>query len=148
MTSLGTQFSSVQSLSHVRLFAMPWTAAYQASLSITNFQSLLKLMFIKLVMPSNNFIFCLPLYFLPLIFPSFGVFSNKSVLPIMWPKYWRLSFSIVLSNEYSRLISFRVDWLDLPAVQGTLKSLVQHHSLKASMLWCSAFFMVQLSHPP
>ena len=111
----------------------------------SSFRSLLKLMFIKLVMPPNNFVFCLPLYLLPLIFPSFGDFSNKSVLPIRWPKYWRLSFSIVPSNEYSGLISLRVDWLDLLAVQGTLKSLVQHHSLKASMLWRSDFFMVQLS---
>ena len=100
----------------------------------------------QFVMPPNNLIFCLPLYLLPLIFPSIGDFSDKSVLSIRWPKYRRLSFSIGPSNEYSGLISFRVDWLDLPAVQGTLKSLVQHHSLKASMLWCSAFFMVQLSH--
>ena len=140
--------NSVQSLRNVQLFAVSWGAARQVSLFITNSRSLLKLLFIKLMMPPNNFVFCLPLYLLPLIFPSFGDFSNKSVLPIMWPKYWRLSFSIVLSNEYSGLISLRMDWLDLLAVQGTLKSLVQHHSLKASMLWCSAFFMVQLSHPP
>ena len=104
-------------------------------------------MFIKLVMPPNNFIFCLPLYLLPLIFPSFGDFSNKSVFPISWPKYWMLSFSIVPSNEYSGLISFRMDWLNLLAVHGTLKSLIQHYSLKASILWYSAFFMAQLSHP-
>ena len=102
-------------------------------------------MFIKLVMPLNNFMFCLPLCLLPLIFPSIGDFSTKSVLPIRWPKYWRFSFNINPSNEYSGLISFRMDWLDLLPAQGTLKSLVQHHSLKASMLWCSAFFMAQLS---
>ena len=126
---------------------MSWGAAHQVSLSITNFQSLLRLMFIKLVMPPINFIFCLPLYLLPLIFASIRVFSNKLVLRIRWPKYGRLGFSIGPSNEYSGLISFRVDWLDLLAVQGTLESLVQHHSLKASFLLCSAFFMVQLSYP-
>ena len=126
---------------------MSWGGAHQASLSITNFWSFIKLMFIKLVMPPNNFIFCLLFCLLPLIFPSIRVFSNKLVFPIRWPEYQRLSFSIGPSNEYSGLISFRVDWLDILAVQGTLKSLVQYHSLKASMLWCSAFFMVQLSHP-
>ena len=126
---------------------MSWGAAHQVSLSITNFQSLLRLMFIKLVMPPINFIFCLPLYLLPLIFASIRVFSNKLVLRIRWPKYGRLGFSIGPSNEYSGLISFRVDLLDLLAVQGTLKSLAQYHSLKASMLWYSAFFMVQGSHP-
>ena len=143
--SLG--FSSVQSLSRVRLFETPWTAAVQASLSITNSQSLLKLMSIESVMPSNHLILCRPL-FLPLsIFPSIRVFSNESVLCIRWPKYWSFSFSISPSNEHSGLISFRMDWLDLLAVQGTLKSLLQHHSSKASILWCSAFFTVQLSHP-
>ena len=132
------KFSSVAQ--SCQLFATPWTVASQASLSITNFWSLLKFMFINLVMPPNNLIFCLPLYLLPLIFPSIRDFSDKSVLPIRWPKYWRLSFSIGPSNEYSGLISFRVDWLDLLAVQGTLNSLVQHRSLKASMLLCSAFF--------
>ena len=129
--------SSVQSLSRVQLFVTPWTAARQASLSITNSQSLLKLMSIKLVMPSNYLILCCPLL-LPSVFPSIRVFSNESVLCITWPKYWSFSFSISPSNEYSRLISFRMDWLDLLAVQGTLKSLLQHHSSKASILWCSA----------
>ena len=141
------QFSSVQSLSWVRLFATPWTAAHQASLSITNSWSLLKLMSIELVMPSNHLILCQPLLLLPLIFPSISVFSNESVLHIKWPKYWSFSFSISPFNEYSGLISFRIDWLDLLAVQGTLKSLLQHHSSKASILLCSAFFIVQLSHP-
>ena len=126
---------------------MSWGAAHQASLSITNFQGLLKLMFIKLMMPPNDFIFCLPLYLLPLIFPGIRVFSNKLILPIRWLKYWMLSFSIGPSKKYSRLISFRVDWLDLLAVQGDLKSLVQHHSLKTSVLWCLCFFMIQLSDP-
>ena len=139
-------FSSVQSLSRVRLFATPWTAAHQASLSITNTWSLLKLMSIELVMPSNHFILCRPFLLLPSIFPSIRVFSKESVLHIRWPKYWSFSFSISPSNEYSRLISFRVDWLDLLAVQGTLKSLLQHNSSKASVLQCSAFFMVQLSY--
>ena len=125
----------------------PWTTACYASLSITNSQSLLKLMSIELVMPSNHLILCLPLFLLPSIFPSIRVFSNESVLHIRWPKYWSFSFSISLSNEYSGLISFRMDWLNLLAVQGTLKSLLQHHSSKASILCCSAFFMVQLSHP-
>ena len=137
--------SSVQLLSGVRLFAIPWTAACQASLSITISQSLLKLMSIKLVMPSSHRILCRP--FLPhSIFPSIRVFSNESVLHISWPKYWSFSFNISPSNEHSGLISFRMDWLDLLAVQGTLKSLLQHHSSKASILWRSAFFMVQLSH--
>ena len=133
---------SVQSLSHVCLFAIPWTAVHQASLSITNSRSLLKLMSIELVMPSNHFILCHPLLLLPSIFPSIRVFSNKSILCIRWPKYWSFIFSISSSNEYSGPISFRMDWLDLLAVQGTLKSLLQHHSSKASILQCSAFFMV------
>ena len=140
-------FSSVQSLSRVQLFATPWTAALQASLSITNSQSLLKLMSIESVMPSVHLILCCPLLLLPSIFPSIRVFSNESVLHIRWPKYWSFSFSISPSNEYSGLISFRMDWLDLLAVQGTLKSLPLHHSPKASILWHSAFFTVQLSHP-
>ena len=139
-------FSSVQSLSHVRLFVTPWTAARQASLSITNLQNLPKFMFIELVMQSNHLILCCPLLLLPSIFPSNRVFSNESVLRIRWPKYWSLNFSISPSNEYPGLISFRMDWLDLLAVQGTLKSLLQHHSSKASIL-CSAFFRVQLSYP-
>ena len=122
-------------------------AACQASLSITNSQSLLKLMSIELVMPSIHLILCHPLLLLPSIFPSIGVFSNESVLCIRWPKYWSFSFSITSSNEYSGLISFRMDWLDLLAVQGTLRGLLQHHSAKASILWRSAFFIVQLSHP-
>ena len=134
-------FSSVQSLSHAQLFATPWTAARQASLSITNSQSLLKLMSIELVIPSNHLILCRPLLLLPSIFPSIRVFSNESVLCIRWPKYWSFSFSISPSNEYSGLISFRMDWLDVLAVQGTLNSLLQHHSSKASILWCSAFFI-------
>ena len=138
---------SVQSLSRVRLFATPWTAAHQASLSITNSQSLLKLMSIKLVMPSNHLILCHPLLLLPSIFSSIRVFSSESVLHIRWPKCWSFSISISLSNEYSGLISFRIDWLDLLAVQGTLESLGQHHSSKASILRCSAFFTVQLSYP-
>ena len=142
-------FSSVQSvhsLSRIRFFATPWTAAHQASLSITNSQSLLKLMFIESVMPSNHLILCHPLL-LPSIFPRIRVFSNESVLHIRWPKYWSFSFSISPSNEYSGLISFRKDWLVLLAVQGTLKSLLQHHSSKALILQHSAFFIVQLSHP-
>ena len=138
---------SVQSLSRVWLFASPWTAARQASLSITSSWSLLKLMSIESVMPSNHLIlYCLLLPW-PSMFPSIKVFSNQSVLHIRWPKYWTFSFSISPSNEYSGLISFRMDWLDLLAVQGTLNSLLQHHSSKASILWHSAFFMVQLSHP-
>ena len=127
-------FSSVQSLSRVQLFAIPWTSARQASLFITNCWSLLKLMSIELVMPSNHLILCHPLLLLPSIFPSIRVFSNESVLHIRWPKYWSFSFNISPSNEYSGLISFRMDWLDLLAVQGTLKSLLQHHSSKASIL--------------
>ena len=128
-------------------FATPWTAARQASLSITISQSLLKFMSTESVMPSNYLILCCPLLPLPSIFPSIRVFSNESVLHIRWPKYWSLSFSITSSNEYSGLISFRIDWFDFLAVQGTLKSLLQHHSSKASIPQCSAFFMVQLSHP-
>ena len=135
-------FSSVQSLSHVRLFATPWTAARQASLSITNSQSLLKLMSIKLVMPSNHLILCRPLLLLSSIFPNIRVFSNESALRIRWPKYWSFSFNISPSNEHPGLISFRTDWLDRLAVQGTLKSLLQHHSSKASILQPSAFFIV------
>ena len=125
----------------------PWTAAQHTSLSITNTRSLLKLMSIESVMPSSHIILCHPLLPLPSIIPSIRVFSNESVLHIRWPKYWSLSYSIIPSNEYSGLLSFRMDWLDLLAVQGTLKSLLQHHSSKASILWCSAFFIVQLSHP-
>ena len=139
-------FSSVQSLSRVRLFVTPWTAVRQVSLSITNSQSLLKLKFIELVMPFNHLILCHPLLFLPSIFSSVRVFSNELGLCVRWPKYWSFSFSINPSNEYSWLISFRIDWFDLFAVQGTLKSLLQHHSSKVSILWCPAFFMVQLSH--
>ena len=141
------QFSSVQSLSRVWLFETPWTAARQASLSITNSRSLPKLMSTESVMPSNHLILCCPLLLLPSIFPSIRVFSNESALHIRWPKYWSFSFNISPSNEYSGLISFRMDWLDLFAVQRTLKSLLQHHSSKASILLCSAFFIVQLSHP-
>ena len=140
-------FFSVQSLSRVQLFVTPGTAACQASLSFTNSWSLLKLMSIESVMPSNHLILCCPLLLLPSIFPSIRVFSNESVLHIRWPKYWRLSFSISSSNEYSGLISFRMDWLDLLAVQGTLKSLLQQHSSKPSIFRRSAFFTVQLSHP-
>ena len=140
-------FSSVQSLSHVWLFATPWTAACQASLSITNSRSLLKLTSIELVMPWNHLILCHPLLLLPSIFPSVRVFSNESALHIRWPKYWNFSFNIWPSNEHSGLISFRMDCLDLLAVQGTLKNLLQHHSSKASILWPSAFFTVNLLHP-
>ena len=139
-------FSSVQLLSCVQLFATPWTAACQASLSIANSQSLLKLMCIELVMPSNHLILYLPPLLLPSIFPSIRVFSNESALCIRWSKYWSFSFSISPSKKHPGLISFRMDWLDLLAVQGTLKSLLQHHSSKASILRCSAFFRVQLSH--
>ena len=135
-------FSSVQLLSCVCLFATPWTAARQASLSITNSQSLLKLMSIELVMPSNHLILCRPLLLLLSIFPSIRVFSNESTLHMRWPKCWSFSFNISLSNEYSGLISFRMDWLDLLAVQGTLKNLLQYHSSKVSIVWCSAFFIV------
>ena len=126
---------------------VPWTAAHQDSLSITNSQSLLKLMSINSVMPCNHLILCHPLLLLPSIFPSIRVFSDESVLCIRWPKYWNFSFNISPSKEFSGLISFRMDWLDLLAVQGTLKSLLHHHSSKASILGCSTFFMVQLSHP-
>ena len=142
-------FVVVQLISRVRLFATPRTAALQASLSIANYQSLFKLMSIKSVMPSNHLILCRPLLLLPSIFPSFRVFYNKSVLCIRWPKYWSFSSSTSPSKEYSGLISIRMDWLALLAVQGTLKSLLlvlQHHSSKASILRCSAFFIVQLSH--
>ena len=133
--------SSVQSLSHVRLFATPWTAACQASLSITNSQSSLRLTSIESVMPSNHLILCRLLLLLPSVFPSIRVFSKESVLHIRWPKYWSFSFSISPSNEYSGIISFRMDWFDLLAVQGTLKSLLQHHCSKTSILWHSAFFL-------
>ena len=140
-------FSSVQSLSHVRLFATPCTTARWASLSITNSWSLLKLMSIPLVMPSNHLILPLPLLLPPSIFHSIRVFSNESVLCIRWPQYWSFSFIISPSNEYSGLISFKMDWLDLLALQGTLKNLLQHRSSEAWTFQCSAFFMVQLSHP-
>ena len=146
-TFCSSQFSSVQLLSHVLLFATPWTAACQASLSITNSWSLRKFMFIESVMPSNCLIHCHSLLLLLSIFPQIRVFSNESALCIKWPKYWSFSLSISPSNEHPGLISFRMGWLDLLAVQGTLKSLLQHHSSKASILWCSAFFIVQLSHP-
>jgi len=139
------QFSSVSQLCPT--LCDPWTAARQATLSITNSCSLLKLMSIELVMPSNHLILCCPLLLQPSIFPSIRVFSSESVLLIRWPKYWSFSFNISPSNEYSGLISFRIDWLDFLVVQGTLKSLLQHHSSKASILQCSAFFIVQLSHP-
>ena len=136
----------VHSLSHVKLFVTPWTAAHQASLSITISWSLSKLMSIELVMLSNRFILCHAHVFLPTVFPSIRVFSNESAVCIRWPKYWCFKFSIRPSSEYSGLISFRIDWFDLLAVQGTLKSLLQHHSSKALVLHCSAFFMVQLSY--
>ena len=141
------QFSSVQSLSRVRLFVTPWITAHQASLSLTNSWSLLKLMSVKSVLPSSYLILCCPLLLLPPIPPSIRVFFNESTLRMRWSKYWSLSFSISPSNEHPGLISFRMDWLDLLAVEGTLKCLLQHHSSKASILWCSAFFTVQLSHP-
>ena len=137
--------SSVQSLSHVQLFTTPWTAAYQASLSITNSWSLPKSMCTESVMPSSHLILCRPLLLLPSVFPSIKVFPNQSVLHIRWPEYWSFSFSISPSNEYSGLISFRMDWFDLLAVQGTLKSLLQHHSSKASILWHLDFFRIQLT---
>ena len=140
-------FSSIQSLSRVRLFATPWTAAHQASLSITNSQSPLKPMPIESVMPFSHLILYHPLLLLPSIFPSIRVFSNESALLIRWPKYWSFSFNFSPSNEHPGLISFRMDWLDLLEVQGTLKSLLQHRSSKASILWHSAFFIVELSHP-
>ena len=140
-------FSSIQLLSCVRLFVTPGTAAHQASLSITNSQSLLKFTSIELVMPSNHLILCRPLLLLPSVFPSIRVFSSKSVLHIWWPKNWTFGSTISPSSEYSGLISFRIDWLNLPAVQGTRKSLLQHHSSKAAIPQCSGFFIVQLSHP-
>ena len=141
------QFSSVQSLSHVQLFATPWIAARQASLSITNSWSWLKLMPIESVMPSSHLILCCPLLLLPSIPPSITVFFNESTLRMRWPNYWSFSFNISPSNEHSGLISFRMDWLDLLAVQETLQSLLQHHSSKASIFRDSAFFTVQFSHP-
>ena len=144
---LSFSLSLVPSLSHVQLFETLWIAACQASLSITNTWSLLKLMSIKSVMPSNHLILCCPLLLPPSIFPGIRVFSNESVLLIRWPKYWGFSFSISPPNEYSGLIAFRMDWLYLLAVQGTLKSPRQHHRSKASILWLSVFFIVQLSHP-
>ena len=140
----GTQgsVSSVQSLSCVRLFATLWTAVCQAFLSFTNFRSLLKLMSIKLVMPSNHLILCRPLLLLLSVFLNIRVFSNKSALPIKWAKYWSFGFSLSPFDEYSGLFSFRIDWLDLFAVQGTVKSLLQHHNSKASVLWCLAFLIV------
>ena len=137
----------VQLLSHVQLFVNTWTAACQASLSFTTSWSLLKLTSIETVMPSNHLLLCCPLFLLPSIFPSIRVFSNESALHIRWPKYWSFSFSISSFSEYSGLISFMIDWFDLLAVQGTLRSLLQHHSSKASILWRSAFFMAQLSYP-
>ena len=147
MKEANKAFSSVQSLSCVRLFATPWTAARQVSLFITNSRSPLRLTSIKSVMPSSHLILCHPLLLLPPIFPSIRVFSNESVLCIRWPTYWSFSFNISPTNEYPGLICFRMDWLDLLAVQGTLKSLLQHHSSKASIRQHSAFFIVQLSHP-
>ena len=147
MYTLLLSFSSVQSLSRVRLFATPWITARQASLSITNSQSSLRLTSIESVMPSSHLILGRPLLLRPPIPPSIRVFSNESTLCMRWPKYWSFSFSIIASKEHSGLISFRKNWLDLLAVQGSLKSLLQHHSSKASILWCSAFFIVQLSHP-
>ena len=141
------QFSSVQSLSRVRLFVTPWIAALQVPLSITNSQSLLKLVPIELMMPSSHLVLCRPLLLLLPIPPSIRVFSNESTLRMRWPKYWSFSFSISPSNQPPGLISFRMDWLDLLAVQGTLKSLLQHHSSKASIFGCSSFFIVHLSHP-
>ena len=141
------QFNSVQLLSRVQLFVTPWAAACQASLSITKSRSSLKLMSIELVMPSNHLNLCRPLLLLTSIFPSIRVFSHESALRIRWPKYWSFGFNISLSNEHPGLISFRMDWLDLLAVQGTLKSLLQHHSSKASIIWHSAFFTVQLLYP-
>ena len=146
METIIIPISSVQLFSRGRLFVTPW-ASCQASLSITNSQSLLKLMAIKLMMQSNHLILCHPLFLLLSIFPSIRGFSKESVLHIRWPKYWSFSFNISPSNEYSGLISFSMDWLDLLAVQGTLKSLLQHHSSKASISQCSAFFIVQLSYP-
>ena len=143
----GVQFSSVQSLSRVRLFETPWIAARQASMSIPNSQSLLKRMSIESVMPSSHLILCRPLLLLPLIPPSIRVFSNESTLHMRWPRYWGFRFNTRPSNEHPGLTSFTMDWLDLLIVQGTLKSLLQHHCSKASILWSSTFFTVQLSHP-
>ena len=144
---LSSPFRSVQLLSPIQLFVTPWTAIHQACLSITNSWGLFKLMSIGSLMSSNHLILCHPLIFLPLVFPSIRVFSDESTLHIRRTKYWSFSFSVSPSNEYSGLMSFKMDWLDLLAVQGTLKSLLQHHSSKASILLCSAFFIVQLSHP-
>ena len=144
---VSVQFSSVQSLSHVRLFATPWTTALQASLSITSSWSSLKLMSMVSVMPSNHLILCCPLLLLPSVFPRIGVFSSELIPCIRWPNYWSFSFNISPTNEQSGLISFGMDWLDLLAIQGTLKSLLQHHSSEASILQCSASFIIQLSHP-
>ena len=144
---VSVQFSSAESFSRVRFFATAWTAACQASLSITHSRSSLKLMPIESVMPSSHLILCRPLLFLPPVPPSIRVFYNESTLHMRWPKYWSFSFNISPSNEHQGLISFRMDWLDLLGVQGTLKSLLQHHGSKASILQCSAFFTVQLSHP-
>ena len=141
-------FSSVQSLSHVRLFATPWTAARQASLSFTFSRSLVKRISIESVMPSYHLILCHPLLLLPSIFPSIKSFSKESVLGIRWQKYWSFHFSICPSNEYSGLLSFRMDWWDLLAVQGTFKSLLQHHSSKATILWCSPFFTLLYKYHP
>ena len=145
--NVSVQFSSVQSFSRVQLFVTPWTTAHQDSLSFPDSWSLLKLFSIESVMPSNHLILCCPLLLLPSIFPSIRVFSSESALLIRWSKYWNFSFNISPSSEYSGLTSLRMDWLDLLAVQGTLKSLLQHHSSKASILWHSVFFIVQLSHP-
>ena len=142
-----SESQSVQLLSCVRFFVTPWMAASQASLSITNTRRLLKFMSIESLMTSNHLILCHPLLLPPSIFPRIRVFFNESALYIRWPKYWSFSFNISPSNEYSGLISFRMDWLALLAIQGTLKSILQHHSSNASILWCSAFFIVQLSHP-
>ena len=140
-------FSSVQSLSQVQLFVTPWTAACQASLSFTTSKCLLGIMSIESEVPPNHLILCHPFFFLPSVFPSIKVFSSELAFRIRWPKYWSFNFSMSASNEYSALISFRIDWFDLLAIHGTLKSLSQHHSSKASILWRSAFFIVQLSHP-
>ena len=142
---IGMERSSVRSLSHIRLFATPWTAARQVSLSLTNSRNLLRLISIESVMPSNHLVLCHPLFVPPSIFPSIRVFSNESLLRIRWPKYWSFSFSNSPAKEIPGLISFRMDWLDLPAVQGTLKCLLQHHSSKSSILWHSAFLIAQLS---
>ena len=145
--SISNEFSSVQSLSHIWLFVAPWTAASQASLSINNSRSPTKPMSTESVMPSNHLILCCPLLLLPSIFPSIRVFSNQSAVHNSWPKYWNFSFKISSTNEHWGLISFSMDWLDLLAVQKTLKSLLQQHNSKASILQCSAFFIVQLSYP-